>query len=76
MLWTGAETDLNLVVDAYFHALFAKYPKSRYTVSWMARISILMSYMPTWIQRKAVNTITMSGAIPAGAVNRAKVKLQ
>jgi len=45
--------DLYKVVDAYTHALTAKYPKIRYTVGMDAlALSLLSSITPEWIVDK------------------------
>ncbi|CAL1537395.1 unnamed protein product [Lymnaea stagnalis] len=43
-------SNINLVVDAYTHALTSRYPRTRYTVGPDAKfILIPMSYLPTWL---------------------------
>jgi len=43
-------THLHLVVDAYTHALTAKYPKYRYVVGNDAKyFLLLLSYFPEWL---------------------------
>ncbi|CAB3408573.1 unnamed protein product [Caenorhabditis bovis] len=46
-----ASDNINLVVDAYFHAITSKYPKSRYQVGWdSVFVFIPFSYLPTGVQ--------------------------
>eukprot|EP00057_Strongylocentrotus_purpuratus_P013158 XP_011667632.1 PREDICTED: retinol dehydrogenase 7 isoform X2 [Strongylocentrotus purpuratus] len=46
-----ATTDLSKVTDVIEHALFSKWPKTRYAVGWDAKmVWVPMSYMPSWIQ--------------------------
>lgn len=43
--------NIDLVVDAYEHALTAKWPKKRYSIHWDAKLLwIPMSYMPSFMQ--------------------------
>ncbi|ULU12467.1 hypothetical protein L5515_001703 [Caenorhabditis briggsae] len=46
-----ASSQISLVVDAYFHAITAKYPRSRYQIGWDSILLFIpFSYLPTGLQ--------------------------
>uniref|UniRef100_A0A8R1HQM9 Uncharacterized protein n=1 Tax=Caenorhabditis japonica TaxID=281687 RepID=A0A8R1HQM9_CAEJA len=48
---TIASSQISLVVDAYFHAITARHPRSRYQVGWDSILLFIpMSYLPTGLQ--------------------------
>uniref|UniRef100_A0A1I7UY43 17-beta-hydroxysteroid dehydrogenase type 6 n=1 Tax=Caenorhabditis tropicalis TaxID=1561998 RepID=A0A1I7UY43_9PELO len=48
---TIASSNISLVIDAYFHAITSKYPRSRYQVGWDSILLFIpFSFLPTGIQ--------------------------
>lgn len=46
-----ASSKISLVIDAYFHAITSKYPRSRYQIGWDSILLFIpFSYLPTGIQ--------------------------
>lgn len=46
-----ASSKISLVIDAYFHAISAKHPRSRYQVGWDSILLFIpFSYLPTGVQ--------------------------
>lgn len=44
-----ADPDLNKVIDAYVHAVTAKYPKARYIIGKDASLARLLWNLPEWL---------------------------
>ncbi|KAF1770749.1 hypothetical protein GCK72_002572 [Caenorhabditis remanei] len=46
-----ASSQISLVIDAYYHAITAKYPRSRYQIGWDSILLFIpFSYLPTGLQ--------------------------
>lgn len=46
-----ASSQISLVIDAYFHAITAKFPRSRYQIGWDSILLFIpFSYLPTGLQ--------------------------
>uniref|UniRef100_A0A914YFH6 Uncharacterized protein n=1 Tax=Panagrolaimus superbus TaxID=310955 RepID=A0A914YFH6_9BILA len=68
-----ANRNIDIVTDAYIHALCAKHPKARYICGWDAKyIFIPMSFMPsTWqdFLLQLMMNITSGSKLPAALMN-------
>ncbi|GMR58791.1 hypothetical protein PMAYCL1PPCAC_28986 [Pristionchus mayeri] len=69
--WNGSlnrmgSTNINLVVDNYFHALTAYFPRLRYQCGWDAiLIWYPASFMPTPIQDRFLNLLSSKAPVPS-----------
>jgi len=50
-------TDLSPVVDAYEHALLARYPRPRYTVGALAAVGAFMAALPECVSDFLLNKV-------------------
>ena len=68
-----ANRNIDIVVDAYIHGLYAKHPRARYVCGWDAKyIFIPMSFMPsTWqdFLLQLMMNITSGSMRPAALMN-------
>ncbi|KAF1748860.1 hypothetical protein GCK72_025327 [Caenorhabditis remanei] len=63
--------DLNPVIDAYEHALFAKYPKTRYWVGWDTILFYIpLATLPTFAQDWFISYQRRDRPVPAAGVKR------
>ncbi|CAI2318991.1 unnamed protein product [Caenorhabditis sp. 36 PRJEB53466] len=61
-----ASSQISLVIDAYFHAITSKFPRSRYQVGWDSILMFIpFSYLPTGVQDYIFAAITFFLPKPA-----------